>query len=131
LEQIVVTAAFIRGNGRILMAKRLPKGLEGGKWEFPGGKIEFGEQPRCCLRRELLEELGVEVEVGAVLDAISTLKESRQLIIIYFECRIIAGILQAIECQDFKWLTPPEIELLDMPESDVKFWKNWKLPFQR
>jgi 8-oxo-dGTP diphosphatase len=124
LEQIIVTAGFIAENGRILMAQRRPYGSEGGKWEFPGGKIEPGEDPRCCLRRELLEEMGVQVEVGAVLDVISTIKEQRHLIIIYFECRIIAGKLRAIECQDFKWMAPAEVELLEKPESDEKFWKR-------
>jgi 8-oxo-dGTP diphosphatase len=126
LRQILVTAGVIEENGRFLLAQRLLHGLEGGKWEFPGGKIEPGEDPRRCLERELLEELGVQVEAGAVLDVVSSIKELRHLIIIYFGCRIIGGTLQTIECQDFKWLTPAEIALLDMPESDTKFWKHWQ-----
>lgn len=126
MEQIIVTAGFMAENGRILMAQRLPHGSEGGKWEFPGGKIEPGEDPRYCLRRELVEELGVQVEVGAVLDVISTTKEQRHLIIIYFECRIIVGEPRTIECQDFKWLTSSEITLLEKPESDEKFWEDWQ-----
>jgi 8-oxo-dGTP diphosphatase len=126
LEQIVVTAAFIRENGRILMAKRLPKGSEGGKWEFPGGKIEPGEDPRNCMLRELLEELGIHVEVGAVLEVISTVKEQRHIIIIYYECWIIGGELQTIECQDVRWLAPEEIDRLEKPESDTEFWYFWK-----
>jgi 8-oxo-dGTP diphosphatase len=126
LEQILVTAGFIAENGRYLMAQRLPQGMEGNKWEFPGGKVELGEDPRACLQRELLEELGVQVEVGEVLDVISTIKALRHLIIIYFDCRIIAGSLQAIECQGFNWSTPSEIALLDKPESDEKFWKDWQ-----
>jgi 8-oxo-dGTP diphosphatase len=126
LRQILVTAGFMEEKGKFLMAKRLPHGPEGSKWEFPGGKIEPGEDPRCCLQRELLEELGVEVKVGAVLDVISTADELRHLIIIYFDCRIIKGSLKAIECQDFKWLTPSEVPSLDRPESDQKFWDNWQ-----
>lgn len=126
MQQILVTAGFVAENGRVLMAQRLSHGPEGGKWEFPGGKIEPGEDPRCCLQRELLEELGVEVKVGAVLDVISTADELRHLIIIYFDFRIIKGSLKAIECQDFKWLTPSEIELMDKPQSDQKFWNNWR-----
>jgi 8-oxo-dGTP diphosphatase len=126
LDQIVVTAAFIEEDSRILMAKRLPKGPEGGKWEFPGGKIEPGEDPRRCMQRELQEELGIEVEVGAVLDVVSTIKGLRHIIIIYFECRIGGGELTAIECQDFRWVLPAEIDELDKPESDTKFWSAWK-----
>jgi 8-oxo-dGTP diphosphatase len=84
LEQIVVNAAFIEENGCILMAKRLSKGPKGGKWEFPGGKIEPGEDPRCCMQRELMEELGIQAEVGKDLEVVSTVKEPRHLIIIYF-----------------------------------------------
>lgn len=124
MEQIVVTAAFIRENDRILMAKRLPKGPEGGKWEFPGGKIEPGEDPRNCMQRELLEELGIQAEVGTVLDVVSTVKELRHILIIYFDCWITGGELKTIECQDFKWLSPPDIGKLEMPESDQKFWER-------
>lgn len=126
MEQIIVTAGFIMDNGRIFMAQRLPHGPEGGKWEFPGGKLEPGEDPRDCLRREFLEELGIRVEVSAVLDVISTMKELRQLIIIYFECRIIGGEIKTIACQNFQWLTPAEIMLLDKPESDTEFWEHWR-----
>lgn len=124
MEQIVVTAAFIKENDHILMAKRLPKGPEGGKWEFPGGKIEPGEDPRTCMERELIEELGIRVEVGAVLEIVSTVKGERHLIIIYFECRIIGGELRAIECQDFRWVSSSEIERLEKPESDQRFWES-------
>jgi 8-oxo-dGTP diphosphatase len=127
LDQIVVTAAFIEEDSRILMAKRLPKGPEGGKWEFPGGKIEPGEDPRRCMRRELQEELGIEVEVGAVLDVVSTVKGLRHIIIIYLECRISGGEITAIECQDFRWVSPSDIGMLEMPESDKRFWETKSL----
>jgi ADP-ribose pyrophosphatase len=126
LEQIIVTAGFMADQGRILMAQRLPRGPEGGKWEFPGGKVEPGEDPRTGLCRELMEELGIRVQAGPVLDVVSTLKEQRQLIIIYIQCRIISGEIQTIDCQDFRWLTPAEITLLDKPESDERFWERWQ-----
>ncbi len=59
-----VTAAVIRRNGQILIAQRPPEGMLGGLWEFPGGKQEPGESLAACLRREIREELGVEIEVG-------------------------------------------------------------------
>jgi 8-oxo-dGTP diphosphatase len=127
LEQMVVTAAFIKENGRILMAKRLPKGTEGGKWEFPGGKIEPREDPRSCMRRELLEELGIQVEVGSILEVVSTVQEPRHILIIYFECRIIGGEIKAIECQEFRWVSPEEIAGLVKPESDTIFLEHLPL----
>ena len=60
---ITVTAGLIRCNGKILIAKRSSDGLLPGKWEFPGGKIEPGESPEDCLTRELMEELGISVNI--------------------------------------------------------------------
>ena len=62
-----VTAAVIEKDGRILIAKRRIGDRHGGRWEFPGGKIDSGETPEECLKRELREELGIEAEIGELL----------------------------------------------------------------
>jgi 8-oxo-dGTP diphosphatase len=126
LEQILVTAGFITENGKVLIAQRLPQGPEAGKWEFPGGKVELAEDPRSCLQRELHEELGIEVAVDEVLEVISSVKEQRHLVLIYFRCRIIRGETEAIECQKVTWLTPEQIDPLEKPESDKIFWSWWR-----
>lgn len=59
-----VTAAVIEKDGRVLIAQRKTGDALAGKWEFPGGKLEPGETPEACLRRELREEFGVETEIG-------------------------------------------------------------------
>ena len=64
-----VTAAVIERNGKILIAKRKRSQKLGGKWEFPGGKLEPGETPEECLKRELLEELGIEAVIDHYLCA--------------------------------------------------------------
>jgi 8-oxo-dGTP diphosphatase len=63
-SQRVVTAAIIRKNGCILLARRGPGEKLAGFWEFPGGKVERGETPEECLARELFEELGIEARIG-------------------------------------------------------------------
>ena len=63
---LVVGAAIVR-DGRCLVAKRSPTMRAPGKWEFPGGKVEVGETPHDALVREISEELGVTIEVGALL----------------------------------------------------------------
>ncbi|HEX9027874.1 MAG TPA: A/G-specific adenine glycosylase, partial [Anaerolineales bacterium] len=63
----VVTAGVIQREGRLLIARRPASGLLGGLWEFPGGKLQPGEDLPACLRREIQEELGVEIEVGSLL----------------------------------------------------------------
>ena len=61
---ISVTFAIIEKAGKILIARRASDQKLAGKWEFPGGKVEDGESPEECLKRELEEEFGVQVEVG-------------------------------------------------------------------
>jgi 8-oxo-dGTP diphosphatase len=60
----IVTAAIIRKDGCVLLARRCPGEKLAGFWEFPGGKVEFGETPEESLARELLEELGIVAHVG-------------------------------------------------------------------
>ena len=64
--RVVVAAVIVRG-GRVLVSQRRPGSRQGGRWEFPGGKRERGETDREALRRELVEELGVDLEVGELL----------------------------------------------------------------
>lgn len=67
MRQVRVVAAVIRRDGRILISRRHDGAERGGLWEFPGGKVEAGESEPGALRREILEELGCEVEVGALV----------------------------------------------------------------
>ena len=60
----LVTAGILTDEGRVLICQRRAGARFGLKWEFPGGKVEDGESPEACLRRELLEELSIEAEVG-------------------------------------------------------------------
>lgn len=125
MEQILVTAAVIADPERgILLARRLPYGPDGGKWEFPGGKLEPGESPRSGLGRELREELGVVVTVGPVLDIISRIRKDRQLILVYFLSRIESGIPTAIESQAVNWFDPLQVASLDLAGADREFWEN-------
>jgi 8-oxo-dGTP diphosphatase len=64
-ERRVVVAALIERGGRVLVSQRLPDAGQPNRWEFPGGKREPGESDRVALRRELIEELGVDLAVGA------------------------------------------------------------------
>lgn len=131
MNQILVSAAVIMKDDLFLMAQR-SDGVEAGKWEFPGGKVEPGEDPRACLKREIQEELGVEVEVGRVLDVVSNLQNGRQLVLLYFQCALRNGRPRPLQCRQVKWFTAAEADLLEKPPADQEFWAVLKnLTFER
>ena len=124
MKQILVTAAVINEAGLFLMAQR-SHGDEAGKWEFPGGKVEPGEDPRACLRRELKEELGVEAEVGQVLEVVSVPQNDRHLVLLYFKCVIREGKPEPLQCREVRWFDQKEVGLIDKPPADQLFWESF------
>ena len=64
MRRVLVVAAVVRRGAELLVSRRHAHAARGGQWEFPGGKVEDGESPEDCLRRELREELSVETEIG-------------------------------------------------------------------
>ena len=126
MRQLVVTAGLIREDERVLIAQRRIEDREGGKWEFPGGKVEFGEDPRQAMARELYEELGIEVTVGRILDVVSEVQGSLQLLLLYFECRIEAGEPHPVECQAVRWGTVADVDAADKPAADTRFWSKFR-----
>ncbi len=68
MRTVVVAAGILIEGGRVLLSQRKAGAHLAGSWEFPGGKVEEGEDPRAALRRELSEELGIEAQVGEVVD---------------------------------------------------------------
>ncbi|WP_157721969.1 (deoxy)nucleoside triphosphate pyrophosphohydrolase [Tumebacillus avium] len=98
MKQLVVTAAVIEKDGRVLVAQRKPDAHMGLKWEFPGGKLEWGEDPRAGLVREIAEELGIEIAVEEVLEVVSHTYEDRHIVLIGYRCRYLRGNCAAWMC---------------------------------
>ena len=117
---LVVAAALIDADGRVLLAQR-PKGkpLEG-LWEFPGGKMGAGELPEEALIRELGEELGITVKPAclAPLTFASHAYPDFHLLMPLYVCRRWAGIAQAREGQQLKWVHPHDLRGYPMPPAD-------------
>ncbi len=115
---IHVTCAIIRRSGRILAARRSAAMAMPLKWEFPGGKIHPGESAEDCLRRELLEELGIVASVGRALPA-STHRYPAFTITLYpFLCAVESGELVPREHEQIAWLNPGDLPRLDWAEAD-------------
>jgi 8-oxo-dGTP diphosphatase len=88
------------------------------KWEFPGGKINDGESPEECLRRELAEGLGIEVTVGAMLPVSTYHYPAFSVTLHPFICKIASGEIMLHEHAAMLWLSPEELQSLDWAEAD-------------
>ncbi|MGA2478145.1 MAG: (deoxy)nucleoside triphosphate pyrophosphohydrolase [Spirochaetia bacterium] len=121
---MLVTAAIIEQDGRVFIAKRRPGKHMGGKWEFPGGKIEPGESPEESLARELREELAVEAQVGEFLCRCSYAGDGVSLELLVYRASISAGTPQLLEHQEMRWVLPEELLSYDLADSDRKVVEN-------
>src|SRR5690348_11346060 len=98
LPLIVVAAALIDADGRLLVQQRPVGKAMAGLWEFPGGKVEIGELPEAALIRELREELGIDVEKACLAPACfaSEALNDRHMILLVYICRKWKGVPRAI-----------------------------------
>jgi 8-oxo-dGTP diphosphatase len=118
---LVVAAAMIDGDGRILIAQRPAHKSLGGLWEFPGGKVEPGESCEAALARELEEELAVQIEADA-LDPYafaSHAYEDFNLLMPLYVLRRWQGEPQALEAQALAWVKPEDLLNYAMPPADL------------
>lgn len=120
LPHYEVTAAVIQRGDQLLIAQRPLDGMLGGLWEFPGGKCEDDERLSDCLRREIKEELGIDIDVGAPLTTIKHSYTHFKITLHAFHCRIVAGTPQAIEVADWRWVTLAELDDYAFPRTDAQ-----------
>jgi len=114
-----VAAGVIRGDdNRLLIAQRPLEGLLGGLWEFPGGKQEAGETLPECVQRELMEELGIEVEVEAELCVVKHAFTHFSITLHALACRHIGGQPQAIQARAWAWVTEEELDAYSFGKAD-------------
>ncbi len=125
-KSMLVSAAVIfeRSDGeKFLIAKRRKNDrIEAGKWEFPGGKVEFGEHPEACLIREIKEELNLDVEVTGFLDIAShvyPVHPPLHVILVCYLCRLTGGELKHLAVADAKWITTKEIGHYEFAVADL------------
>ena len=102
----------------VLITQRRSDDAHGGMWEFPGGKQEPGESLEECLTRELMEELGIEVEVQEPFITIQHSYPQVQITLHAFHCRILRGEPRAIACADWKWAEVAELRSYTFSEAD-------------
>lgn len=118
---LVAAAALVDAQGRVLLAQR-PEGKSmAGLWEFPGGKVDEGENPEFALMRELKEELGIETRecCFSPIGFASHSYDTFHLLMPLFTCRVWQGEIQAMEGQMFEWVHPQNMYNYPMPAADI------------
>ena len=121
----VVAGLILDDAGRLLACKR-PEGKHlGGKWEFPGGKLEPGEDPATALVRELEEELGILVETGAALTPVIWDYGRGPIRLHPLLCHIRSGTPHPHEHSEIRWCGAEELGTLDWAEADVPILTEW------
>lgn len=117
-RHIQVAAGLILREGRYLIAQRKVGVHLGGLWEFPGGKCERGESLEDCLRRELREELGIEITTPVLFHVIRHEYPEKTVELHFFRCSIRDGQACALDCEDLRWVAPDELTKFEFPPAD-------------
>lgn len=117
---LVVAAALVDTDGRVLVQQRPEGKAMAGLWEFPGGKVEPGEAPEAALVRELAEELGIVVDHSCLAPAAFASEPlgDRHLILLLYVLRKWDGIVEAHHASALKWVRPLELHRIEMPPAD-------------
>lgn len=122
-KPILVTAGIIRKDNKILIAQRKSDShLEANKWEFPGGKVEYCEHPEDCLKREIMEELNINIKVNNLFTTVSHVYEKddkkSHIILMCYLSDWIDGEVDNIDCQDSRWVSIEELKDHEFAEAD-------------
>ena len=117
-----VVAAVIERGGRILIGQRTPAKQHPLKWEFPGGKVEPGEDPRAALARELREELAIEAEIGPELTRYNYQYPGRApILLIFYRVEEFAGEPRNLVFERIAWEQRDRLPTYDFLDGDVDF----------
>ena len=118
-KHIHVTCAVIERGNQVFAAQRSASMSMPLKWEFPGGKIDPGESKEECLKRELVEELGIIVKIVEPLPACTHFYPSFKITLYPFICTIESGTISLHEHNDSAWLQLHELETIDWADADI------------
>jgi 8-oxo-dGTP diphosphatase len=126
MKTVVVSAAVLIEHGRVLLTQRKSGTHLAGAWEFPGGKVEAGEDPREALRRELREEVGLSATVGEIVDVTfhpypDAPGGGKAVLLLFFEATREpgSGEPRALDVAAVRWARGHEIDERQFPPADV------------
>jgi 8-oxo-dGTP diphosphatase len=127
---IDVTAAIFVENGRVLIARRKPGASQAGMWEFPGGKVQPGETPEACLRREIQEELGLDIAVGKYLGESIHTYADQSIRLLAYSAHIEAGAPVLNDHAEVEWVRFDELGRFTFSAADMPFVRMLKEGFE-
>ena len=131
MKHLHVACAIIECEGKVFAAQRSTTMNLPLKWEFPGGKINEGESPEECLKRELYEELGIEASVGQACPATTHRYSAFSVTLYPFICEIISGEITLREHSAMVWLPIEALHILDWAEADLPVIRKYQEQFYR
>jgi 8-oxo-dGTP diphosphatase len=131
MKHIHVACAIIENEGKVLSTQRSESVSLPLKWEFPGGKIKDGESPEECLKRELVEELGIETSVSKPLPSTTHTYPTFTVTLYPFLCTVVSGEIALHEHSALIWLPIEELHTLDWAEADLPVIREYQVQFEK
>lgn len=116
---LLVTAAVITHDGKILLTRRKTNVPYPHLWEFPGGKVEPQEDPRDCIVREIREELAIEVAVTGIYEVIYHRYPERTILLLVYRCHWLSGEIADLEVAEHRWVAAGDLGMLPLLPADV------------
>ena len=119
-NSVEVAAGIVFRDGKILITQRRSQDHLGDLWEFPGGKREAEESFENCLRRELREELGIDVAVCELVNSVTHQYPEKTVQLKFYRCVWVRNEPKAIGCQAFAWVGTPQLADYSFPAADTQ-----------
>ena len=117
-HKLIGVAVIWNAAGQVLIDQRPQDGLLGGLWEFPGGKVEPQETIPACIRREIQEELGIEIDVGDHLITVDHAYTHFKVTLAVHHCRHLGGEPQPLACDQVRWVSLEELDQYPFPKAN-------------
>ena len=128
MNAIEVAAGLVFRDGKLLITQRPAGGHLPGLWEFPGGKREADESFEQCLHRELMEELGIEVDILGLVESITHPYAEKTVHLRFFRCLWKQHEPRALGCSAFQWVNIAGLGQYDFPEADARLLQRLREP---
>ena len=114
----VVAVAIIQRGEEVFLTKRKDHVNQGGLWEFPGGKQQEGETLEQCLRRELKEELDIEVGDLQPFQSVHYQYPGKPVVLHFFTCLITQGLPEPLDCAEMAWVSQANLSAFEFPTAN-------------